>query len=138
MAKSVSGDTSKAALKQPDDRAVSKPQYDNKKAVVEPKKVVEQKKAAPVATAAEEKAAPVATAIKKAAVPKDAPAVEAPHKKHHHPVGLRRRATAIMRFNQIKAGHFRPSAKKIIFHNWVGKSKARVADRIRRTLARSQ
>ena len=64
---------------------------------------------------------------------KDVPAVEAPHKKHHHPVGLRRRATAIMRFNQICAGHFGPSALKIVYTTIVvGKSKARVAERIRR------
>ena len=62
------------------------------------------------------------------------PAVQAPRhvathvRPHSH---YHKKPTALMRFNSIKAGHFKPTASRIVWHNWVSKSKDRVKQRIK-------
>ena len=51
-----------------------------------------------------------------------------PHSHYH------KKPTALMRFNSIKVGAFKPKASHIVWHNWVSKSKARVKQRIQNAL----
>ncbi len=98
---------------------VSKPEYDNEKASAKVK-----------SSSASNSDASTMTKPTEAAVSK----VDAPHHiaSHHRPHSqYHKRATALMRFNRIKAGTFKPTSSHIVWHNWVSKSKERVKERIK-------
>ena len=96
-------------------KAVEPPQYDNSKPALDKKLPAHVDVASVSAAPTKPKAA--------------APHVPHPHR-HTHPLGLRRTATSLMRFNRIQAGKFHPSVGKVVWHDWVGKSKERVKKRI--------
>lgn len=87
---------------------VSKPEYENSKSTVKA-------------------SSDVTTFVKQTtgvSVPHHMSTHRRPHSHYH------KKPTALMRFNSIKVGAFKPKASHIVWHNWVSKSKARVKKRI--------
>ena len=98
---------------------VSKPEYENTKANAKNRATASRSSATTPRELADKATVPAVQA------PRHVATHVRPHSRYH------KKPTALMRFNSIKAGHFKPTASRIVWHSWVSKSKDRVKQRIK-------